>query len=131
MPSGTAKYNVPYAQQSDPVAQLPTTMQALAARLDLLLGESGQLVQAVTAGVVKSDAIVLSRTYPGNSGAAAPAAPGFVALTPVTNVGAGATVFYYVNAWTGTATTITGFTINCMSSTTTNRTVLWRFIPAL
>lgn len=128
MSSFTAKYAIPVLGAGDPVSQAPTIMAALANRVDLLLGESANIAAACTAGVLFSQAVVLGRTYPGN---ALGATPGTVIITPLSNVGATAQVFYYVNAWTGTASSVTGFTVNVMSSTTTTRQFQWRFLPVL
>lgn len=128
MSANTAKYVIPYATTLDPVAQIAAIMQSQSNRVDLLLGESASIAAAVTANVVFSQAVVLARTYPGN---ATGATPGTVIITPSSAFGSGATVFWWITAWTGTATTVTGFTINLISSTTTTRTFQWRFLPVL
>lgn len=128
MASSTAKYAIPYIQAADAASQIAAQQQAQAERLDLLLGEGGDFTLAVVAGVVKNQAVVLGRSYPGN---ATGAHPGAVIITPTTNVGAGASVFYWISAWTGDATHVTGFTISMISSTSTNRSFTWRFLPLL
>jgi hypothetical protein len=128
MPSSTAKYVVPYPVSADTVSSLAATVQNLAARVDLLLGESGTLTQA--AGATGSGAVVLSRTYPGNTGAAV---PGIVIFQANGAFSVGTILDMWVNTWTGTATTITGFTWNWASSPSApgGRTIQWRFIPVL
>lgn len=128
MAAQTTKYKIDYAQLTDTVASLATTIQNLANRVDLLLGESGTYTAAMTAATVHNQAITLARTYPGNVGAAV---PGIVIIEHASSIGGAATVFEYVDTWTGTASTITGFTIHALSSTTTSRTFHWRFIPVL
>jgi hypothetical protein len=128
MSSATAKFVIPYPVAGDAVNQEPVTVKALADRMDLLLGESGSWSPVLAAGVAQASVIVLGRTYPGNSGAAV---PGTLIVTPGSSIGSGAIVQHWVSAWTGTATTITGFTLNVISSTATTRTFLWRFLPSL
>lgn len=134
MSGTTAKYAIPYTTLADSVASIAATMQNLAGRADLLLGESGQGSIAASAGVAFSTNIVLSRTYPGNASTppgSGTVPPGIVIITPYTSFGAGVTCFYWVTAFTGTATTVTGFTINGISSSAVTRQFQWRFIPAL
>lgn len=133
MSSSTPKYGIPYAQQSDPVAQLPITMQAMAARLDLLQGEGGQFnIASLAAGTTLGTAITLSRTYPGNASAVSPAIEGHVTAWMRATLTAGNDFNWWVNNWLGTATTITGFTLNVQFvNAQTNRVINWRFIPVL
>lgn len=128
MPSSTAKYVIPYALSSDAVSSIATAMQNLASRVDLLLGESGTVTQA--AGATGSQAVVLSRTYPGNTGAAV---PGIVIFQANGAFSVGTILDMWVNTWTGSATTITGFTWNWASSPSApgGRVIQWRFIPVL
>lgn len=125
MPSQTAKYAFPYAVAGDAITTLPTTMANLAARCDLLKGEVGQVTVAAAAGVQFNLAVVLSRTYPGNNGAAV---PGWVGVTGVASMFAGNTQIW-VDTFTGSATTVTGFTIRGVSSVAGTRTFNWQFIP--
>jgi hypothetical protein len=129
MPSSTAKYVIPYAQLADTVASLAQTTQDLASRCDLLLGESGQYtIASVLAGVTHSQPIVLSRTYPG---ATTNNPPGIVIVNLVAIVPNQAWTFY-TTSWTGSASTITGFTLATQyNGNQTNRVVSWRFIPVL
>lgn len=128
MSTTTAKYGIQYAQLADTVASLAATMAQLAGRVDLLLGESGGWTPAMTAGVAIQTNVVLARAYPGN---VANAVPGIVIIEFAGSVGGAATVFAWVDTWTGTGTTITGFTLHAISSTTTNRAFHWRFLPVL
>lgn len=53
MSSSTGKYGIPYSEGTDSVDTIDETMQGLAQRLDLLLGESDTTtIQAAGAGVV-------------------------------------------------------------------------------
>jgi hypothetical protein len=130
MSSSTAKYVIPYPTSSDTVASLATTVQNLAARLDLLLGESGSFnIASAAGGVAGAQAVVLSRTYPGNSGAAV---PGIVIPDLVATYASNNRFNWWVDTWTGTGTTITGFTFRYIWETAqTNRVVNWRFLPVL
>lgn len=129
MSSQTAKYLIPYALIGDTVASLAATMQNLAARTDLLLGEAGQYSASPGANVTHSQAIVLARTYPGNVGAAV---PGFVLLNLPATATSALTWNFWITAWTGTAATITGFQINTsFSAAQAGRLINWRFIPVL
>lgn len=129
MSTFTAKYAIPVLQSSDPVASSPTVMAALANRLDLLLGESGQASFTGASNTTLSVAVVLSRTYPGNSGAAV---PGIVVIQPTSLLGPANNQMLWVDTWTGTATTITGFTLRMQSSNApSGRLFNWRFLPVL
>ncbi len=128
MSATTTKYGILYPQLADTVASLAATVQQLAGRVDLLLGESGIWIPSMTAAVVSNQAVTLARTYPGNNGASV---PGIVLVQQASTVSGAATVFTYVDTWVGSASTITGFTLHALSSTTTTRTFLWRFIPVL
>lgn len=128
MPGATTKYVVPYSVLGDTVASVAQSMQDLAGRVDLLLGESGSWAPAMTANVEASTSIVLSRTYPGNIGAAV---PGIVIVQYTLAMGTGVIVAHRIVNWTGTATTITGFDLKAISSTTNTRTFQWRFLPVL
>jgi hypothetical protein len=65
MPGATTKYALPYSVLGDTIASVAQSMQDLAGRTDLLLGESGTWNPSMTAGTEASTSIVLSRTYPG------------------------------------------------------------------
>lgn len=126
MSSNTTKYVIPYPQTTDTIAAEPTTVQNLANRLDLLLGEAGTFNVTGTSG---SQAISLGRTYPGNVSAAV---PGIVVINTSVTMGATLQFNLWVQSWTGTATTITGFTIGWAASASQSaRPVLWRFLPVL
>lgn len=130
MPGNTAKYVIPYSVAADAVSSIAATMQNLASRVDLLLGESGQYnIASLTAGTTHTQAITLARTYPGNTGAAV---PGFVMLELPGAIASANPWVWYVDTWLGSATTITGFSIKTQwSGTQTNRLVSWRFLPVL
>lgn len=129
MPSSTAKYVIPYPVAADPVASEATAVQNLANRVDLLLGESGALTLSPAAATTLSTGVVLGRTYPGNTGAAV---PGIVMVELVSTAGSGTTWNWWITTWTGTASTITGFTLNMQwSAAQTNRVFNWRFLPVL
>lgn len=131
MSGTTSKWLIPYPQASDTVASLAATVQNLANRVDLLNGESGVWTNAFTAGTPATTAITLSRTYPGNSTLTGGVGPGVVILQPFTSVGSGLTISYWVVSFTGTTSTVTGFTLGGQSSNATTRSVIWRFLPNL
>lgn len=127
MPSSTPKYIIPFSSAGDAVTSVPSTSANLAARLDLLLGEAGTFTASGTAATTFSQAIVLSRTYPGLT---AGAVPGSVWFWHNQILGSGNTFNYWINTWTGSGTTITGFTFNCQfSAVWTSRVFTWRFLP--
>lgn len=128
MPSSTPKYVIPYPLSSDTVASLATAGQNTAARLDLLLGESGVWTPTLVANTAASTAITLGRTYPGN---ASGSTPGTVVAQLATQLGSGVTLFTWTNSFTGTTVTVTGFTLGAICSAAGARTIYWRFIPAL
>lgn len=129
MTTTTAKYGLTQLTTADTLASTPTAMTNLANRLDLLLGEAGQASFTGAAATTISVAVVLSRTYPGNTGATV---PGIVMIQHVQLLGSGNTQNLWISGWTGTATTITGFTINMQSSNAPSaRLVSWRFLPVL
>jgi hypothetical protein len=78
--------------------------------------------------VAQAQAIVLSRTYPTAVGVPV---NGFVVINFATTNNSNTYINYWLNGWTGTTTTTTGFTLNLISPTAQNRTVFWRFIPSL
>jgi hypothetical protein len=125
MSANTAKYLIPYAVAGDAVSTLPTIMANMAARLDLMAGEAGQVTVAAAAGTQFNLPVVLSRTYFGNNGAAV---PGWVGVTAVASLFAGNTQIW-VDTFTGSATTVTGFTIRGVSSVAGTRTFNWKFLP--
>jgi hypothetical protein len=130
MASSTAKYVIPYAQLADTVASLAQTTQDLASRVDLLLGESGSFnIASAAGGVAGAQAVALARVYPGNSGAAV---PGIVIPDLVATYAANNRFNWWIDTWTGSGTTITGFTFRYIWETAqTNRVVNWRFLPVL
>lgn len=128
MPSTTAKYALPYTLPADAVSNEPVTMKALSDRLDLLLGESGVWVPTLVAATPATTAISLGRIYPGN---ATTQPSGVVVVENANTVGAGVNLFTWVVGWTGTATTITGFTLGAVCSAAGARTFVWRFLPVL
>lgn len=123
----TTKWSIPYIQPSDPVANAPTVNQAQANRMDLMLGESGSFTYSPAAGATTNTAIVLSRTYPGNN----VGVPGIVHVMLYGTLGT-STFDWWVGTWTGTGTTITGFTLSTKWSVLqASRTVVWRYLPTL
>lgn len=128
MPGSTPKYVIPYAVAADTVASWPQSQQDQAARLDLLLGESGVWTPTLTANTAATTAITLSRTYPGN---ASGTTPGMVQIMRMNAFGSGATQMYWVINFTGSVTTVTGFTIGTISSAAGSPTLVWRFLPIL
>lgn len=125
----TAKYQLPTLLSADPVSQAPTIEAALANRADLLLGEGGQYPITVGAVTTHAQVITLARTYPGSN---VGAVPGTVILQLNAGPSAGLTWFWWVTSWTGSASTITGFTIGTQwSAAQAARTMTWRFLPYL
>lgn len=130
MSGSTSKYVIPYPVLADTVASLAATVQNLAGRVDLLLGESGSYtIASAAANTTHNQPISLARTYPGNTGAAV---PGIVIAHNVAGPPTGLGFYYWPNTWLGSATTITGFSLATQwSAAVTSRVVVWRFIPVL
>lgn len=129
MSANTAKYVIPYPVPADTIAGLAATIQNLANRVDLLLGESGTFSKNFAASTSVSTAISFARTYPGNATAQVPGI-----LIPVLDATYANpnTVNWWVNTWTGTATTVTGCTLWMQwSNAQTARPINWRFFPVL
>lgn len=126
--STTPKYQIPFTDLTDTVASAATTMASLAARMDLLLGESGVWNPSLTANTPATTVITLSRTYPGNAGGST---PGIVIVQRMNAFASGNAQHYWVVAFTGTATTVTGFTLGTISTQTHSPTLVWRFLPIL
>lgn len=123
----TAKYSIPYIQSSDPVANAPTINQAQANRMDLMLGESGFFSYSPAAGATTNTAIVFGRTYPGNNAGV----PGIVNVMLYGTIGA-STFDWWVAGFTGSPTTLTGFTLGTKwSLVQASRIIVWRFLPTL
>jgi hypothetical protein len=126
MSGTTSKWLIPYAAGSDTVAGFATFDQNRSNYLDLLLGETGSFTMTGTSG---STNVSLSRTYPGNWTATV---QGTVIFQMRTTVASGVVLNIWVDTWTGTGSTITGFTINWIASTSqSGRVVLWRFLPVV
>lgn len=130
MSTTTAKYGIQYAQVADTVASVAATMAQLAGRVDLLLGEAGQFnIASLAAGTTGNQAIALARVYPGNL---ALTPPGSVQLQLPGSLGSANPWTWWIDTWTGTSTTITGFTLHYQfAAAQTNRLVAWRFLPVL
>lgn len=64
MASQTAYYDLPYPVDSDPVRDGNEAIQALAERLDYLLGECGDFTSAAASGT-STQTVNLTRAYPG------------------------------------------------------------------
>lgn len=110
----TPKYGVPYSQGSDAAATIDNTMAAMAARLDLLIGES--LDVSITPSAVDTTTtqrVNYSRSY----AALAPLVP-----KPIVHVNETVGTTAAVNVWT-TAEDATGFTLAIRSTSTAARTV--------
>lgn len=125
----TAKYAIPTLAASDPVGNAPTVMAALANRVDLLLGESGVWTPTLVAATAASQAITLSRTYPGSTTADPKGC--VIVEQHGGGVGGGTVINTWITNWLGSATTITGFTLNAICSSAGARTFVWRFLPVL
>jgi hypothetical protein len=127
MSSQTAKYAIPYATAPDVISSLPTTMANMAARLDLLAGESGSVSLTVAANTDATVAITFSRTYPGNAGGT----PGMFLPTLLSSL-AGGRFDWWIAGYTGTSSTLTGVSLGYrFSVAVTARPVLWHFHPVL
>lgn len=130
MTSNTPKYVIPFPDLTDTVASLATTIGNLSARVDLLLGESGNFTASPAANTTFSQAVTLSRTYPGNGSSGTPAGLVLVQLQATQTAATGFS--WWITAWTGTASTVTGFTINVQfTAAQSSRVFNWRFVPAL
>lgn len=130
MTSQTTKYVIPYPQAGDTIAGLAATIQNLAQRVDLLLGESGTWSPNLAANTPTTVNITLSRAYPGNA-VANPNTAGIVVVQCRNQAASGVNVQTYVNSFTGTSTTVTGFTLGATASVAAVRDFTWRFIPLL
>lgn len=129
MPNFTSKYAIPRQLTSDPIAQGPITMAAMADRMDLLLGESGKFTTSAAANTTTTNNIVLARTYPGNVGAAV---PGRVWVSLEQTTFGVLSFLWWVGNWAGTASTVTGFGISHRWDTAqAGRVVTWHFLPYL
>jgi len=128
MPSSTPRYVIPYVVIGDTVASVAQTTQDMANRLDLLNGEGGSFSAVMAANTTLLTPVTLSRTYPGNGLAGV---PGAVTVNSTSQIAASTVWNWWVQSWTGTGTTITGFTIGMQASTAITRTIGWRFIPQM
>lgn len=132
MTTNTAKWVIPQLTTADTLAATPTAMTNLANRVDLLLGEGGQFTASPAAGTTLTQAIVLSRTYPGNNAPVAPAIAGSVWVWCAATIASTTSFNWWITAWTGSATTITGFSISMQwSAAQVSRGFFWRFLPVL
>jgi len=119
---------IPYVVIGDTVASVAQTTQDMANRLDLLNGEGGSFSAVMAANTTLLTPVTLSRTYPGNGLAGV---PGAVTVNSTSQIAASTVWNWWVQSWTGTGTTITGFTIGMQASTAITRTIGWRFIPQM
>lgn len=113
----TAKYTIPYSAGSDAAASIDTTMQALAERVDFLLGEGGS--ESITPSAIDTTTtkrVNYSRTY-------APAVP-----RVLVTVNENRTTAQVVNVWTS-GEDATGFTLNIRASSTGARVCRWEARP--
>lgn len=121
MSTQTAKYAIPYAQNSDPVANLPTIMANMANRVDLLLGETGTVsVPIATANTTVDTTVSLTRSYPNGARVmltftTPPAAysPGVAIVWVISDVAAAGSSFHF----------------GVQATNTTTRTVEYHVIP--
>lgn len=130
MATTTPKYGLNYPQLADTVASLAATVQNLAQRADLLLGESGAFnIASLAANTQFNQVVSLARAYPGN---VANTPPGTVILEFPDTIAPAAQPVWFLDTWAGTASTVTGFTLHLQFATIqTNRRVWWRFLPVL
>lgn len=117
MPSSTAKYGVPYPTGADPVADGDNTIQSLATRVDLLLGEVG--TANITPSAVDTTT-TLRVNYSRSYAALAPLVP-----QPIAVINEMVAVAGTVHLWTS-AHDATGFTLNVRSSSVATRNVKWQ-----
>lgn len=116
MPNYTTKYGVAYSDGAESVASVDDTMQELAERVDLLLGEKGLAnVTPSAANVDHTVRVNFARSY---------AALSPMLLTVTTwleqSIGTGTTVETFADA-----VDATGFTLHVRASNTTTRPVRW------
>lgn len=116
MAGATAKYAFPYPTGGDDVAAGDEKIKALAERIDLMIGQSGDVNLAPSGSdVVTSQAVAYGRAYP--------TVPKVICGIG-SPVGSGATVFVWP-----TLETVNGFTINMRASNASARTVTWTARP--
>ena len=114
MSSTTAKYAIPYSTGGDLASTIDDTMQALANKVDLLMGEYNDTTITPSAvDTTTSVRVNYSRSY------ATVAVPKVIAVCNEARATAAV-----VNVWTS-AEDATGFTLNIRSSTTAARLVRW------
>lgn len=119
MPSQTTLLQVPYATGTDAVNTVDTTMQALAERVDLLAGESGQETKTPSAANVDDTwRVNYARSY-----AALPRVPK-VLVQLQQSIGTGTVVQIFADGEDAT-----GFTLHLRASNTTPRPIRWVCIP--
>lgn len=115
MPSDTF-HDIPYPVAADPVADGENTIQALAERVDLMLGETGTLnVTGIAVDTIKSVRVDYARSY----AALAPMVPKAFAFNDQ-NTASTTTC----NVWTS-GEDATGFTVNLRVGSTSNRVIKW------
>jgi hypothetical protein len=130
MSSSTPRYVIPKLLVSDPVISAPTVLAALADRVDLLLGEAGSFSASPAANTTLLTPVVLSRTYPGNATAGAPAGAVWVWVQSTASASVGWN--YWITSWAGTTTTVTGFTVGMQwAAAQAGRVFNWRYFPVL
>lgn len=128
MSGNTTKWTLPFLQASDPVAQTDDIDAARSARLDLLLGEYGFITVSPAANTTVATGITLSRTYPGNNTVADRG--GIVIVNLNATLSAATGFSWWVSAFTGSTTTITGFTLSAQfTAVQAGRVLVWRYLP--
>lgn len=117
MSTTTTRYAIPKPSADDAFADGDDIMRAMADRLDLLLGETGEVVITPTAvDTVQSVRVNYARSY----AALAPMVPKVVGLF----VNENRTVSGVVNLWSS-GEDATGFTLNYRAATTATRAIRW------
>lgn len=112
MPDQTALWDIPYSLGSDSADTIDDTMQDLAERLDIMMGETGVKTMTPSAADTNTASVVmLSRTYPTN-----------VAVMLQINSGFGVTTV--VDVYPSNELT-DRFTLNIRSTSTVARDIRW------
>jgi hypothetical protein len=114
MPGSTTKYAIPYSDGGDAMGTVDDTMQSMAERIDLLMGETG--TKNITPSAPDTDTSVrvdYARDY---SAVGAP--------FPMVQINESIATANQAVVW-ASAADATGFTLNIRASTTTIRSVRW------
>lgn len=126
----TAKWELPYSTTDDTIESIAATMQSLAGQLDLLMGEAGSFLASPAADTTLTQAIALSRVYPGNTAANPPGIVSVWVADPAIAAANNFNIWVPSTSWTGSGTTVTGFSISMRwTSAQVNRRFYWAFRP--